>query len=107
MGERWCLKGEKSMSLGKLQSWYAEQCDGDWEHGAGIKLGTLDNPGWSLRVDLEGTRLESKECEEIRLNYDHDQDWIRCWVEDRVFCGVCGARQLERMISIFFDWIEG
>jgi hypothetical protein len=95
------------MSLGKLQSWYADQCDGDWEHGAGIKLETLDNPGWSLRVDLEGTPLESKECEEITLNYDHDQDWIRCWVEDRAFCGVCGAKQLERMISIFFEWVEG
>lgn len=95
------------MSLGTLQSWYAEQCDGDWEHRAGIKLETLDNPGWSLRINLEGTRLESKKYAETMLNYDHDHDWIRCWVEDRVFRGVCGARQLENMLSIFFEWAEG
>jgi hypothetical protein len=29
-----------------LQAWYAEQCDGDWEHQFGVSVETLDNPGW-------------------------------------------------------------
>lgn len=30
-----------------LQKWYKSQCDGDWEHEYGIKIETVDNPGWS------------------------------------------------------------
>ncbi|GHB54781.1 hypothetical protein GCM10010331_48120 [Streptomyces xanthochromogenes] len=32
--------------LDRLQSWYSAQCNGDWEHEWGIKIDTLDNPGW-------------------------------------------------------------
>jgi ribosomal protein L37E len=35
--------------LSKLSDWYAAQCDGDWEHEFGIHIGTLDNPGWSVK----------------------------------------------------------
>jgi Immunity protein 53 len=35
----------------RLQVWYLAQCDGDWEHRHGVTIGTLDNPGWSLRID--------------------------------------------------------
>jgi hypothetical protein len=38
-----------------LQGWYAAQCDGDWEHERGVKIETLDNPEWAIRIDLEGT----------------------------------------------------
>ena len=37
----------------QLQAWYAAQCNGKWEHTYGIAIGTLDNPGWSLSVDLD------------------------------------------------------
>lgn len=33
-----------------LQEWYIQNCDGDWEHCYGIKIGTLDNPGWSIDI---------------------------------------------------------
>jgi hypothetical protein len=35
-----------------LQEWYLEQCDREWEHEYGIKIGTLDNPGWTITIDL-------------------------------------------------------
>ncbi|BFV59917.1 hypothetical protein KCMC57_up50210 [Kitasatospora sp. CMC57] len=44
--------------LGFLTAWYTAQCDGDWEHEYGIRIETLDNPGWSVEVDLEGTGLD-------------------------------------------------
>jgi hypothetical protein len=28
-----------------LEAWYASRCDGEWEHGYGISIETLDNPG--------------------------------------------------------------
>jgi Immunity protein 53 len=41
--------------LAWLQDWYAEYCDGDWEHRYSIRIENLDNPGWLLHIDLEGT----------------------------------------------------
>ena len=45
-------------SIQWLQSWYQEQCDNDWEHQYGIKIDSLDNPGWVVTIDLAGTPLE-------------------------------------------------
>lgn len=36
-----------------LQDWYCSQCNGDWEHGYGVSIETLDNPGWSLKIELK------------------------------------------------------
>ncbi|MHC3815880.1 Imm53 family immunity protein [Streptomyces sp. DT9] len=44
-----------------LQNWYAQQCDGDWEHEWGVKIATLDNPGWTIEIDLKETDLEERE----------------------------------------------
>lgn len=41
-----------------LQTWYASQCDGGSEHAFGITIETLDNPGWTLKVQLTDTKLE-------------------------------------------------
>ena len=35
-----------------LMQWRLDQCDNDWEHCHGVSIGTLDNPGWTLRIDL-------------------------------------------------------
>ena len=41
-----------------LQRWYVAQCDSEWEHSYGVSIDTLDNSGWTLRIDLAGTSLE-------------------------------------------------
>ena len=33
-----------------LQQWYADHLDGEREHQNGVRIETLDNPGWSLSV---------------------------------------------------------
>jgi len=30
--------------------WYEGHCDGDWEHGFGPEIETIDNPGWRLKI---------------------------------------------------------
>ncbi|MGP3934424.1 Imm53 family immunity protein [Nonomuraea sp. KM88] len=40
-----------------LQSWYASCSNDGWEHGYGITIDTLDNPGWRLKIDLVDTPL--------------------------------------------------
>lgn len=90
--------------LSDLQEWYATRCDGDWEHGFGISIGTLDNPGWSLDVNLEGTELEGARFAELKENYGEEQDWLICAVHDNHFTGHGGPLKLERMIQIFLEW---
>lgn len=50
--------------LTRLNGWYRLNCDADWEHGWGIRITTLDNPGWMIEVELAGTAFESKVVEE-------------------------------------------
>ncbi|MEV8403368.1 Imm53 family immunity protein [Streptomyces niveus] len=40
-----------------LRNWYAQQCDGEWEHERGVRIATLDNPGWTVSIDLEESEL--------------------------------------------------
>ena len=42
-----------------LQNWYHSNCDGGWEHLYGVKIDTLDNPGWSVAIDLEDTEIRT------------------------------------------------
>jgi hypothetical protein len=36
-----------------LLKWYHDHCNGDWEHGKGIRISTLDipDPGWSISIN--------------------------------------------------------
>ena len=90
----------------QLQKWYSDQCDGDWEHEFGVKIGTLDNPGWSVLIDLEGTSLELIDFNAVEINYDHDLEWVRCWVEDNVFNGAGGAGQLGAILEVFIQFVR-
>ena len=47
-----------SGALEFLIDWFAIHCDGDWEHSEGIRIATLDNPGWALDVRIEDTELD-------------------------------------------------
>jgi hypothetical protein len=86
--------------------WYAERCDGDWEHSHGIKLETLDNPGWRLRVDLEDTDYEDRTLERITRALESDISWLDCVVAEKQFRAACGIRDLPEVISILRAWIE-
>jgi hypothetical protein len=86
-----------------LQEWYASMCDGDWEHQNGVKMKTLDNPGWTLQVDIMETQLAHKEFKPVEIDRTPD-DWIACRVEDGVFKAAGGPRNLPEMISVFLEW---
>jgi hypothetical protein len=88
-----------------LQEWYYRCCDGDWEHQYGVHIGTLDNPGWSVDIDVVGTDLEAKAFQEVRINRS-DQDWIVCSVKDGVFKGRGGPRNLEEILNSFCSWVS-
>jgi len=52
------------MVLVQLPQRYRGQCDGDWEHSYGVKIETLDNPGWLVTIDLTDTTLGGVAAEE-------------------------------------------
>jgi hypothetical protein len=91
--------------LSDLQSWYSVQCDGDWEHSFGIKIETLDNPGWRLTIDLEDTILEDKVFTRVSQR-ESDDKWIECFIENKKFSGYSGSHQLKDLISIFLAWAK-
>lgn len=88
-----------------LLSWYHSNCDGDWEHGAGIHIDTIDNPGWGISIDLEGTQLEQKKFQEIEID-NSETDWLICFTKNNSFEGRCGALNLLQVLHIFRNWAE-
>ncbi|TJZ98306.1 immunity 53 family protein [Actinacidiphila oryziradicis] len=89
--------------LGWLQSWYARQCDGDWEHEWGVRIATLDNPGWTVEIDLEETDLEEREYPRQDVNRS-TQDWVRTWTAEKTFHAACGPRNLTEALTLFRTW---
>lgn len=88
-----------------LQRWYAAHCNGDWEHSFGVRIDTLDNPGWSLEVDLNGTELVARSFDGIDVER-RDNDWLRCSVEDGAFKCFGGPENLTEMLQRFLEWAK-
>ncbi len=85
-----------------LVQWYAAHCDGEWEHTYGIKLNTLDNPGWSLTVGLADTELERIPFDLVE--HQQDQSWWRCWRDDAAFHAACSVSNVGTVLNIFIVW---
>jgi hypothetical protein len=65
-----------------LEDWYLSQCNGDWEHSYyGLKISTLDNPGWSVKINLQETILENKSFESL-VKERTEHDWIHCRLKE-------------------------
>ena len=67
----------ESQMLTRLVSWYSEQCNGLWEHSYGILIDTLDNPGWSVKIDLDETPFQDAVFDPVEVNKSQD-DWFFC-----------------------------
>ena len=91
--------------LQELQRWYQSQCNDDWEHGYGIKIDTLDNPGWRVIIELAETNLSDRSFVEIQ-RLDHQTEWIHCRVREGKFEGHGGPFMLEEILRVFLKWAE-
>jgi hypothetical protein len=95
----------------RLQRWYAARCDGGWEHRHGVRIETLDNPGWLVKIDLAGTGLEGRPFADVAEGVDpvgHPQTprWLHCSVRDGSWQGAGDETQLSRLLGLFLDWTE-
>lgn len=88
-----------------LEKWYSGRCNGVWEHGYGIDIDTLDNPGWRIKIDLHQTAKQDVKLERIKIERT-EENWIQYWTEKRQFHIACGAKNLSESIRIFVNWFE-
>lgn len=91
--------------LTHLERWYARHCDGSWEHQYGIRIETLDNPGWRLEIDLHGTSLLLHGYDELTVERT-STDWLRCRVRDGKFEGFGGQSNLKELLQAFLQLAE-
>ena len=86
------------------QAWFVTQCDGDWEHGNGITISTLDNPGWAVTIDLLDLDLATVAYDRREIHRSED-DWCVTWIEERTFRASCGPTNLGEALHAFRVWV--
>lgn len=107
MGDSEAMNSQNMITdqIARLQHWYHAQCNGDWEHQFGIRICTLDNPGWMVDIDLADTVLVDKQFPAVSFDRN-EHDWVRCKIERSIFKGRGGAENLGEILRIFFNWTE-
>jgi Immunity protein 53 len=90
-------------SISKLCHWYAAHCVNEWHEEFGIKIETLDNPGWSLKIDIENTTLSERDLVEVKQE-NSDTDWLIARRNGQTFEAFGGPMNLDDMIEIFLNW---
>ena len=81
-----------------LMDWYNDKCDGIWEHLFGIKIDSVDNPGWSITIDLDDTYFSELPWKYYETN---DNDWYGYKIENRKFVASGDPLKLDLLIGIF------
>lgn len=85
----------ESPPLGWLAAWFRSQCDGAWEHTAGITIETTDNPGWWVRISTTIPRPE----EFFDESDPQTGTWLTVYWEDGVLHGACSPTELCKLLS--------
>ena len=87
-----------------IEDWYRINCDGDWEHNYGIKIDTIDNPGWSVIIDLNETRHQDLNIKKVFYEKDKN-DWYTYSIEDGKYKAFGSSQKLEFLLKVFQEII--
>ena len=88
-----------------IENWYGSQCNGDWEHNYGIKIETIDNPGWKVEIDFNDTGL-SYENVPWKLYENSENDWIGIKIKNNKFYSSGDPAKLNKILELFKFLIE-
>lgn len=91
--------------MSRIEAWYKDRYDGDWEHSYGVSITTLDNPGWNVEIDLVETPW-SHVTKRFLRNERTDSDWVQFEVKDGKFAGSGGIANLSEILQIFLQIVE-
>jgi hypothetical protein len=110
---------EETPILSKLMRWYYANCNEEWEHSCGVKIDTLDNPGWLVVINLEGTGIALESIPPTKVYRDKD-DWCECGATHdptmgglglpdmgNAFRGAGGPHNLAEIIEYFLRFAHG
>lgn len=97
-----------------ITKWYVKQClqasrrsrtTPIWDPHPIISIITIDNPGWSVGIQLTGTDLEGIAMQKIKIDRG-DDDWYFCYISDNEFCGVGDMHKLSIILDHFCQLIQ-
>ena len=106
------LFGKKSSPANLLASWYKAHCNGNWEHQYGVKIESIDNPGWHVEIDLAETELIDVAFKDVRIGTvaqewsDDEKPWIVMKKKDKRIDAACSPSQLNEVLTIFNEWAQ-
>jgi hypothetical protein len=83
-----------------LEAWYTNQCDGEWEHGWGIQMGTFETPGWYVTIELRKTKLEWKRTNWMQIG-QNTPGWHAFRFTNGTFEGIGGPISLPSLLAEF------
>ncbi len=93
-------------NLNRIQNWYEANCNDDWEHTYGIEITNIDNPGWSVEIDLADSYLQEIGFNSLKYQKENENNWVHCAKEKYKFVGYGGPQKLDELLGIFLDWAE-
>lgn len=88
-----------------LQKWFMSYCDDDWEHQYGVKIRTIDNPGWLVEIDLLYTGLSGVKIENTLIE-NSESDWYSYMIKDGLFKGAGDPTKLNTILGTFRKIVE-
>jgi hypothetical protein len=88
-----------------LQNVYVNFCNTSIKYNENlIHIGTLDNPGWHLKVQIKNLGVFNRD---IFVDIERTKDdWLYCKVEKDEFRGFCGPLNLIEVLQIFHHGLE-
>ena len=96
---------EPKTTLQWIQAWYQTQCNGDWEHSFGIKINTLDNPGWHVTIDLNETSLQGLTIPSTLADHS-EEDWYVFKIENSKYEANGDPSKLTFLLEKFREIVE-
>ncbi len=94
-----------SHAFSLLEKWYQSRCDGEWEHSYGVTIESLDNPGWTVTIDLSDTPKSGATLERQTIERS-EHDWVQYSIKKNKFEIACGPLNLTESIELFVRWFE-
>lgn len=91
--------------LNWIEAWYKGSCNGDWEHNYGVRIDTIDNPGWSVVIDLHDTKDQEIRVEKISFE-ESPSNWYNYSVMNGKYKAYGSPDKLKFLLEMFRNIVQ-
>lgn len=89
--------------LERIQAWHKTQVERGRDLSLGVHIETLkEQPGWSVKVDLAGTRLSGLTLAPYREGLT-ERDWLAYRIKEDRFEGIGDPTKLQALLFAFLE----